>query len=124
MVVEMSAVQPLKYCVQLGILWGISLLGGYLSSLTDLPIPGNVLGVVILFCLLCLGVIKLEQVEGMADFLLKHLVFFFIPIVTGLMEWGGMFREHALALTLAIAVSSLATLFACAWLTLALRRKA
>ena len=104
-------------------LWGISLLGGYLASLTDLPIPGNVLGVVILFSLLCLGVIKVEQVEGMADFLLKHLVFFFIPIVAGLMEWGTMFREHGPALALTIVASSLATLFVCAWLTLALRRK-
>jgi len=116
-------VQTLKYCGQLGMLWGISLLGGYLASLTDLPIPGNVLGVVILFSLLCLGVIKVEQVEGMADFLLKHLVFFFIPIVAGLMEWGTMFREHGPALALTIVASSLATLFVCAWLTLALRRK-
>ncbi|MCL2123551.1 MAG: CidA/LrgA family protein [Desulfovibrionaceae bacterium] len=115
--------QTLKYCGQLGMLWGISLLGGYLASLTDLPIPGNVLGVVILFSLLCLGVIKVEQVEGMADFLLKHLVFFFIPIVAGLMEWGTMFREHGPALALTIVASSLATLFVCAWLTLALRRK-
>jgi len=115
--------QILKYFGQLGILWGISLLGGYLASLANLPIPGNVLGVVILFSLLCLGVVKIEQVEGMADFLLKHLVFFFIPIVAGLMEWGGMFREHGLTLALAIVVSSLASLFVCAWLTLALRRK-
>jgi holin-like protein len=123
MVVEISLVQILKYFGQLAVLWAISLLGGYLASLTALPIPGNVLGVVILFSLLCFGVIKVEHVEGTADFLLKHLVFFFIPIVAGLMEWGGMFREHGLALAFAIVASSLATLLVSAWLPLVLRRK-
>ena len=112
-----------KYLVQLAVLWAIYLLSDYIVSQTGLPIPANVLGVVILFSLLCLGVIKIEHVEGMADFLLKHLVFFFIPIIAGLMEWGGMFKEYGLTLALAIVVSSLAPLFACAWITLALRRE-
>ena len=115
--------QTLRYLVQLALLWAIYLLSDFLVALTGLPIPASVLGIIILFGLLCLGVIKLEQVEGMADFLLKHLVFFFIPIVAGLMEWGGMFKAHGLTLAFAIAVSSLASLFACAWITLALRRK-
>jgi holin-like protein len=116
-------VQTLKYFGQLAVLWGIYLLSDYLAALMDLPVPPNVLGVVILFGLLCLGVIKVEQVEGMADFLLRHLVFFFIPIVAGLMEWGDMFREHGLALAFAIIASSLAALFACLWLTRALHRE-
>ena len=113
----------LRYLGQLAVLWGIYLLSDFLVSLAALPIPANVLGVVILFSLLCLGVIKPEQVEGMADFLLRHLVFFFIPIVTGLMDWGGMFKEYGLTLALAIVVSSLASLFACARITLVLRRE-
>jgi len=116
-------VQPLKYLGQLAVLWGIYLLSDALVTLTALPVPANVLGIFILFGLLCLGVLRVEQVEGMADFLLKHLVFFFIPIVTGLMEWGGVFLEHGPALACAIVVSSLAALFASAWLALAPTRK-
>jgi holin-like protein len=116
-------VQPLKYLGQLAVLWGIYLFSDTLVTLTALPLPANVLGILILFGLLCLGVIRIEQVEGMADFLLKHLVFFFIPIVAGLMEWGGIFREHGPTLACAIVVSSLAALFVSAWLALALRRK-
>ena len=115
--------QTLTYLVQLAVLWAIYLLSDLLVSLAGLPIPANVLGVVILFSLLCLDVIKPEQVEGMADFLLRHLMFFFIPIIAGLMEWGGMFKEYGLTLALAIVVSSLAPLFACAWITLVLRRE-
>ena len=115
--------QLLKFLGQLGVLWGIYLISDCLATLAALPVPPNVLGVVILFCLLCLGVIKVEHVEGMADFLLRHLVFFFIPIVAGLMEWGAMFREHGLALTFAIVASSLAAHFACLWLTRTLHRE-
>jgi len=116
-------VQTIKCLGQLAVLWSIYLLSDYFVALTDSPVPANVLGVAILFSLLCFGVIRIEQVEDVADFLLKHLVFFFIPIVAGLMEWGGMFREHALTLAFAIIVSSLLPLFACAWLALVLRRK-
>jgi holin-like protein len=82
-------VHTIKCLGQLALLWGLYLLSDSLVALTDLPVPGNVLGIVILFSLLCLGVIRIEQVEEVADFLLKHLMFFFIPIVAGLMEWGG-----------------------------------
>jgi len=116
-------VQTIKCLGQLAVLWSIYLFSGYLVSLTNLPVPAGVLGVVILFILLCLGIVRIEQVEVVADFLLKHLMFFFIPIVAGLMEWGGMFREHALTLASAIIVSSLLPLFVCAWLALVLRRE-
>ena len=115
--------QIIKCLGQLAVLWGIYLLSDYVVALTDCPVPGNVLGVAILFSLLCLGVIKIEQVEGVADFLLKHLVFFFVPIVAGLVEWGGIFQEYGLTLVFAIVASSLASLFACSWITLALRPK-
>jgi len=118
-----NAAYILRCLGQLALLWGTYLLSEQLVALTALPVPANVLGVVILFSLLCLGVIKIEQVEGVADFLLRHLVFFFIPIVAGLMEWGGMFREHGPALACAVVVSSLAALFSCAGIALALRRK-
>jgi len=115
--------QTIKYLGQLAILCGIYLLSDYAVSLTGLPIPASVLGIVILFSLLCLGIIRVEHVEGTADFLLKHLVFFFVPIVTGLVEWGGVVREYGLTFVVAIVVSSLAALFACARLTLALYRE-
>src|SRR5690625_7742139 len=63
-----------------------------------MPIPGNVLGMIILFMSLVTGVIKLEWIDGAASFLLKHLVFFFIPITVGMMTLGSLFQHHGLAL--------------------------
>lgn len=49
-------------------------------SLTGIPILGNVVRVLLLFCLLSFHVIKLEQIQDAADFLLKHMIFFFITV--------------------------------------------
>ena len=114
----------LKYLGQLGILWGIYAIGKWLTEALALPVPANVVGVVLLFALLCLGVVKLEYVAETADFLLRHLVFFFIPIAVGLMDWGGVFYQYGFVLLAAVAVSSALPLFAVGFMTLFLHRRA
>lgn len=99
----MKTLQFLGQCI---LLWLISWAGDQAAILTNLPIPGNVLGMLLLFVLLLTGVIKLEYIQEAANFLLKHLVFFFIPVAVGLMNWGGLFYTHAAVLTLAIALGA------------------
>ena len=98
--------ETLKALGQLAILWVIYAASTWLAKASGLPIPGNVLGVLLLFALLCLGVLKLEQVQLAADFLLKHLVFFFAAVAVGLMEWGSVFYDYGLILLLAIVLSA------------------
>lgn len=93
------------------IYWGCT----WFVTVTGLPIPGNVLGIMLLFVLLCCGVIKEEHISEAAGFLLKHLVFFFVPVAVGLMNWGGVFYEYGLVLLAAIVISSLVPLFVVGW---------
>lgn len=69
----------MKLLRQLGIIIGIFLIGEILNKLCNIPIPGNILGMLILFTLLSLNIIKLEMIKEISDFLLSHLAFFFIP---------------------------------------------
>lgn len=75
------------------IIFGIYLMGELLSGLLNLPIPGNILGMLILLLLLCTKVIKLEQIETVSTFLLDHLAFFFIPAGVGLMTSVGVIKD-------------------------------
>lgn len=75
----------MKLLRQTGIIVGICFAGELLNRLLKLPVPGNVLGMLILFTLLCTGVIKLEMIKEISDFLLDHLAFFFIPAGVGLL---------------------------------------
>lgn len=94
---------------QLILLSGIYYLGNKIALLVGLPIPGNVVGIVLLYALLNLGVVPLKHVQDAADFLLRHLVFFFIPVAVDLMNWGNVFYKYGLALALAIVVSTILT---------------
>jgi holin-like protein len=104
--------KKLQFLGQLALLIAIYLAGNRIVVLVGLPIPGNVVGVALLYLLLNLGLVKLKHVQDAADFLLKHLVFFFIPVTVDLMNWGSVFFRYGLALAAAIVVSTLLTFVA------------
>src|SRR5690625_7984574 len=80
--------------VQLGVLWLIYQVGSMVVQYLHMPIPGNVWGMIILFMPLVTGVIKLEWIDGVASFLLKHLVFFFNPLTVVLMLLATLLTHH------------------------------
>ena len=112
--------KKIRLLAQVAVLSAIYLAGNWIVRKTGLPVPGNVVGIVLLFALLGLGLLRLEHVQDAADFLLRHLVFFFIPVAVDLMNWGGVFLRYGLRLALAIAISTaltyLGTGFIAQWL--------
>lgn len=100
----------LKMGGQLSLLWIIYYLSTLGVGFFHLPIPGSVLGMIILFTLLSTGLIKEQWLSTAAPPLLKHLSFFFIPIAVGLMEWGDLFLEKGYLLFLPLVISTLVAL--------------
>ena len=96
----------IRFVMQLFILCAVYWVGELTVQTLGLPIPGNVVGIVLLFFLLLTGVVKLEYVEVAAGYLLRHMLFFFIPLAVGLMNWGQLFYDNGLALALAIVVGA------------------
>ena len=114
--------QTLTLLFQIALLWLIFEACKYIVALTGIPIPANVLGIVTIFVLLCLGVIKEKHIAEAAGFLLKHLVFFFVPIAVGLMQWGEVFYNYGWVLLAAIGISALLPLLGVGWFIQLLRR--
>ncbi|MDR3561381.1 MAG: CidA/LrgA family protein [Negativicutes bacterium] len=112
----------IRWLGQLAILYGVYWIGTMLEA-TGLPVPGSVLGVVLLFLLLSIGVVKLEYVEEVADYLLKHLMFFFVPVAVGLMTSASVFLENGWILVIAIFVGAAAPCWAVGVITQTLRRR-
>jgi holin-like protein len=102
--------------VQIFFLWLILRAGEWGVAHAHLPIPGNVLGMLILFVLLALGIVKERWIQDGAGLLTKHLAFFFIPIAVGLMEWGTLFWREGHWLLLALMLSTLAVLLSTGWI--------
>jgi holin-like protein len=75
---------------QFSIILSIYFLGELIQKISGLPIPGNVIGMLILFFGLYTGIIKLETIGKISDFLLENLAFFFLPAGVSLMTSFGL----------------------------------
>lgn len=79
----------MKFLKQFFIILMISFIGEVLNQLLPLPIPASIYGMVLLFLLLFIGVIKLEDVKDTGKFLIEIMPVMFIPAGVGLMSsWG------------------------------------
>ena len=98
-------------------------MGELLHDFTGMPIPGNILGMLILFILLCLKIVKLEQIKEVSDFFLKRLAFFFLPPAIGLMLVGDDVKSQwPLLLFLCIAIT-IVTMAVTGWTVQLLNKK-
>lgn len=115
--------KTIAFIVQLIILLIICKLGYFIAHLLHLPIPGNVIGMILLFSLLQTKVLKVEWIELTSGFLVKHLAFFFIPISISLMTMGWLFIEFGLPLALTLGVSLIFGFIVSAWTVLKLSHR-
>lgn len=93
----------MKYLKQFLIILAITLVGEVLSYVIPAGIPASIYGLVILFTLLCTGVLKLESVRETGKFLVEIMGLMFVPATVGIIDCWDMFAS-SLALNL-IAVS-------------------
>ncbi|WP_433750703.1 CidA/LrgA family protein [Falsibacillus pallidus] len=108
---------------QIALISAIYLISVFLVKWLHIPVPAGVFGMVLLFVLLSMGFIKLENISIGAGFLNKHLGFFFIPIAVGLMNEGPLVKEMGIQLFLMIFGSTIIGLLITAGLTHFLSKK-
>ncbi|WNQ09144.1 CidA/LrgA family protein [Paenibacillus aurantius] len=107
----------------LGILLGFHFLGVLLQHGLGLPLPANVIGLVLFTASLFMGIVKLEWVEASAQFLLDHLLLFFAPVLVGLIGLYPVIERNAYAMVISLVVSTLVSLAAAGWMTQGLGRR-
>lgn len=84
--------------------------GEVIKVMFGLPIPGNIIGFILLLLLLLWKVVSPESVDSVTDFLLGNLTFFFIPSGVGLMSTFGLIQPSLLKLAIIILVSTVVTM--------------
>jgi len=99
----------MKMMYQIGILFGVCLLGQAISVFLPISFPGSVLSMIILFLLLFFRVIKVDHIRQKADFLLKNMSFFFIPAGIGILSSFDLIRSSILPLITVIIVTTVLT---------------
>jgi len=100
-----------KSIVQIGYLYILLFVGNSIARLLHLPIPGSIIGLVLLFLLLQFHMIKLEWIELGAGLLLSELLLFFIPSAIGIIDYDSLFGVQGVKVVLVIVVSAIVVMF-------------
>jgi holin-like protein len=76
----------------LGLLFGFAALGQGVVTLTQVPLPGSVVGLLLLLAALNLRWIRLEWVDTAADTLLGLFGLLFVPAAVGVIDYLGVWK--------------------------------
>lgn len=100
------------------------LLGEFVVTGADIPFPGPVVGMVLLFAFLAIRGTVPRQLAEVADTLLSNLSLLFVPAGVGVMLHFDLLGADALPLSVALVLSTLATIAVTAWVMVLLNRRA
>jgi holin-like protein len=100
----------MKLLRELLIILVIYFAGEILTRFFNLPVPGNIMGMILLIILLSTNVVKLEMVDTVANFLLDHLAFFFIPAGVGLLTSLVVIKDSLIRLLIVCFISTIITI--------------
>lgn len=103
----------MKYCqpiLQIGLIIVLSEAGNILSTQFHLPLPGNIIGMLLLFLLLVSGLLPLKVIEKGANLILKYMALFFIPAGVGLIGYWSNIQSHLIGFITVVVLSTLIVL--------------
>ena len=77
-----------------------------IAARSGLPVPGSIVGLLVLLLLLHFGWLPLHWVKAGADWLLAELLLFFIPAVVAVLPHADMIRSVGLQIVFVIVAST------------------
>lgn len=99
------------------------LAGEVVARMAGLPVPGPVVGMVILFVGLVVKGGVPAELERVGTALLSHLSLLFVPAGVGVMIHLGLIADEWLPISAALIASTLVTIAVTAWVMAALGRR-
>jgi holin-like protein len=107
----------------LALLLALQTIGEILSYALHLPIPGPVIGMVMLLALLALRPTLVARLKGTTSTLLQHLSLLFVPAGVGVMVHWQRLASEGVAILAAIVVSTVLAIAVTAFTVRALLRE-
>ncbi|MGN0258200.1 MAG: CidA/LrgA family protein [Bacteroides sp.] len=100
---------------QCTILFGCLALGELVVFLTGVKLPSSIIGMLLLTLFLKLKWVRLEWVQGLSDFLVANLGFFFVPPGVALMLYFDIIQAQFWPIVIASVVSTLLVIVVTGW---------
>ena len=100
----------IKIILQIAILYAFSFIGEVLHDVFNLPIPGSIIGMLLLLVGLSLKIIPLRFIEAGAGYLLKILSLLFIPAMIGIINYPSLVSFKGALLIVITVISTMITM--------------
>lgn len=110
-----AVIQRLQIPVQVLLYAGLFVFAQYLVSWLHLPLPANLVGMVLLLALIVCRVIPLSWIRAGARWLLAEMLLFFVPAVVAVVNYTQLLLVDGWRIFAVIAISTLMVLGATAW---------
>ncbi|EEK8302167.1 CidA/LrgA family protein [Salmonella enterica subsp. enterica serovar 4,[5],12:i:-] len=110
-----AVVQRLQVPVQVLLYAGLFIFSQYLVSWLHLPLPANLVGMVLMLALIVCRIIPLSWVRAGARWLLAEMLLFFVPAVVAVVNYAHLLLVGGWRIFSVIAISTLMVLGATAW---------
>ncbi|MFR9649736.1 MAG: CidA/LrgA family protein [Rikenellaceae bacterium] len=101
----------------------VYLIGEVIAKLLSGYMPGNVIGMLLLFFMLQSGVVKEEDIKGVCDFILSNMMLLFVPITVGIMSSYDIIKDDLFGTITTLVLSAIAVLLTVGWAQQYLGRK-
>ena len=96
--------------IQLLILLSINFLGILIQKTFNLPLPGTIIGMLILFVLLYKKILTEKNIGEICDFLIKIMVLLFLPPIVDLIENFDLLRVGFLKIIFLLVITTAITM--------------
>lgn len=113
----------MRYIFEFCIIAAISFAAEVIKYFLPLPVPASIYGLIIMLILLISGVLKVEKVSAVADFLIKIMPLMFIPAVVGLVESYTAIKPIVIRLIIFVPVSTVVVMGVCGSVAQAIRTR-
>ena len=90
---------------QCSVIFGCLAVGEFISWILNIPVPGSILGMLLLTFLLDEKVINVNSVKGISQFLVSNMAFFFVPSGVAIMEYFDVIAAQWLPIVIATSIS-------------------
>ena len=110
-----AVLQRLQVPVQVLLYAGLFIVAQYLVSWLHLPLPANLVGMVLMLALIVCRILPLSWVRAGARWLLAEMLLFFVPAVVAVVNYAQLLMVDGWRIFVVIALSTMMVLAATAW---------
>ena len=112
-----------KYIKQIMVILCFSLIGQALEHWIPLPVPAAIYGFVLLFLALSTGILKQEQIQETADFLISCMGILFVAPAVNILTYYDVIAPQLAKVCLVVVLSTAVVFAVSGWVTQQLRKK-